>query len=154
MTERNASFGTFSLERTYNHPVAKVFTAFAKQESKDKWFGGPPESWTPLERSFDFRPGGRESSAGRFHKTGTVSRFDAVYFEIVDNARIVYAYEMHLDDVRISVSLATIEFKPADAATRLTLTEQGVFVDGYQDNGSRHQGTSQLLDQLGASLAT
>jgi len=151
MTERSASFGTFSLERTYNHPVAKVFNAFAKEDAKKKWFGGPQAEWTSLEHSFDFRPGGREREAGRF-KTGMVSRFDAVYFEIVDNARIVYAYEMHLDDVRISVSLATIEFKSVAGATKLTLTEQGVFVDGYEDKGSRAQGTAQLLDALGASL--
>ena len=151
MTERNATFATFSLQRTYNHPVAKVFGAFASQDAKDKWFGGPADQWTKLERSFDFRPGGRESSSGRF-KTGMVSRFDCVYFEIIDNTRIVYAYEMHLNDVRISVSLATIEFKTFGAATKLTLTEQGVFVDGYDDAGSREHGTNLLLDQLGAFL--
>jgi uncharacterized protein YndB with AHSA1/START domain len=152
MTERNASFATFSLQRSYNHPVAKVFAAFANQEAKDKWFGGPADEWTALERSFDFRPGGRESASGRF-KTGMVSRFDCVYFEIVDNARIVYAYEMHLNDVRISVSLATIEFESLGGATKLTLTEQGVFVDGYEDKGSRAQGTAELLDALAVSLA-
>jgi uncharacterized protein YndB with AHSA1/START domain len=151
LTERSAAFATFSLERTYNHPVAKVFGAFANSEAKQKWFTGPPEEWTPLEHSFDFRPGGRESESGRF-KAGWVSRFDSVYFEIIENARIVYAYEMHLDDVRISVSLATIEFKPVGGATKLTLTEQGVFVDGFEDKGGREEGTKQLLDQLGAFL--
>ena len=153
MTERNVSFGTFSLERTYSHPVAKVFRAFANEDAKKKWFGGPHDEWTPLEHSFDFRPGGREREAGRF-KTGMVSRFDAVYFEIVDNARIVYAYEMHLDDVRISVSLTTVEFKPIANGAKVTMTEQGVFVDGYEDKGSRAQGTAQLLDALGKSLDT
>jgi len=151
MSERNAAFATFSLTRTYNHSPAKVFAAFANQEAKDQWFGGPAEAWTRLDRSFDFRPGGRESSSGRF-KTGVVSRFDCIYFEIIDNVRIVYAYEMHLDDVRISVSLATIEFKSLPGATKLSLTEQGVFVDGYDDAGSRQRGTGELLVALGAFL--
>jgi len=32
------------------------------------------------------------------------------------------------------------------------LTEQGVFLDGYDDAGSRERGTKGLLDQLEASL--
>ena len=40
---------------------------------------------------------------------------------------------MHLDDTRISVSLATVELKPAGKGTRLIFTEQGAFLDGYDD---------------------
>ena len=32
------------------------------------------------------------------------------------------------------------------------VTEQGAFLDGYDDAGSREQGTGLLLDALGASL--
>jgi len=32
------------------------------------------------------------------------------------------------------------------------MTEQGAFLDGYDDAGSRERGTQQLLDALGASL--
>jgi hypothetical protein len=32
------------------------------------------------------------------------------------------------------------------------VTEQGAFLDGYDDAGSREDGTSHLLDALGASL--
>ena len=37
-------------------------------------------------------------------------------------------------------------------ARGLVLTEQGSFLDGYEDNGSREEGTNFLLDRLGASL--
>ena len=66
--------------------------------------------------------------------------------------RIVYAYDMHMDGNRISVSLASFEFKPAGLGTRLTLTEQGAFLDGYDDNGRREQGTGELMDKLGEFL--
>ncbi|MBV8652023.1 MAG: SRPBCC domain-containing protein, partial [Alphaproteobacteria bacterium] len=72
--------------------------------------------------------------------------------DIVPDERIIYSYDMHLDDKRISVSLATIELKPAGAGTRLVFTEQGVFLDGYDDAGSRERGTQGLLDKLGAWL--
>jgi len=65
---------------------------------------------------------------------------------------VIYSYEMHLDDRKISVSLATLELKPAGIGTRLVMTEQGAFLDGYDDAGSRERGTNHLLDALGKSL--
>jgi uncharacterized protein YndB with AHSA1/START domain len=70
----------------------------------------------------------------------------------VPNERIVSTYDMHLDKARISVSLATVELKPEGKGTRLILTEQGVFLDGHDDAGSRERGTRDLLDNLEAYL--
>ena len=39
--------------------------------------------------------------------------FDAIYHDIVPRERIVYTYEMRLDERKISVSLATLQIKPA-----------------------------------------
>lgn len=66
--------------------------------------------------------------------------------------RIVITYDMHLDEKRISVSLATMEFKPEGAGTRLIFTEQGAFLDGYDIPAQREQGTRDLLDALGEEL--
>ena len=110
------------------------------------------DQWRPIERSMDFRVGGRERAKGRW-EGGIVSTFDAVYHDIVPNERIVYSYEMHLDEKKISVSLATMQLKPAGPGrTTLKVTEQGAFLDGYDDAGSREHGTGFLLDKLGASL--
>jgi hypothetical protein len=57
-----------------------------------------------------------------------------------------------MDDKRISVSLATIEIEPSGDGTRLTYTEQGAFLDGHDDSGSRERGTRDLLDNLDAEL--
>jgi uncharacterized protein YndB with AHSA1/START domain len=99
----------------------------------------------------DFRVGGRETSRGG-PKGGPVHAFDALYYDIVPNERIVFAYDMHLDDLRISVSLATIELKTDGAGTRLIYTEQGAFLDGFDDPAGREHGTGELLDQLGRVL--
>ena len=45
----------------------------------------------------DFRVGGRERAKGRFDG-GVTTTFDAIYHDIVPRMRIVYTYEMHLDD--------------------------------------------------------
>ena len=84
--------------------------------------------------------------------SGMVTCFEAYYHDVVPEERLVYTYTMHLDERKISVSLATFELKPAGAGTRLVLTEQGAFLDGYDDAGARERGTNGLLDALGASL--
>jgi uncharacterized protein YndB with AHSA1/START domain len=150
MSERSAVHDTFAIERTYDAPRERVYNAWADAEAKLRWFTGPNE-WTQSEREFDFRVGGRERlSVGP--AGGPVHHFDAVYQDIVPDERIVYTYDMYMDDQRISVSLATIEFKPEGDGTRLILTEQGVFLDGADYPEQRRQGTGKLLEMLEAEL--
>ena len=148
---RSVAHATFHLERTYDAPVARVWAAITEEEAKSKWFGGAPAHWELLERHMDVRVGGRERLKGRW-KGGVVSTFDATYYDAIPNELLVYTYEMHLDDTKISVSLATMQLKAEGARTTLMVTEQGAFFDGYDDAGSREHGTGQLLDALGASL--
>ena len=119
--------------------------------AKQKWFGGTPGSWELLERHMEVRPGGRERLRGRW-EGGVVSTFDATYHDAVPDERLVYTYEMHQDEKKISVSLATVQLTGAGGTTILKITEQGAFLDGYDDAGTREKGTGFLLDALGASL--
>jgi uncharacterized protein YndB with AHSA1/START domain len=132
-------------------PVARVWKALNDEAAKQKWFGGTPGSWALLERYMDVRVGGRERLRGRW-ESGIVSTFDAIYHDVIPNERLVYTYEMHLGDEKISVSLATMELRADSGKTTLMVTEQGAFLDGYDDAGSREHGTGHLLDGLGASL--
>jgi uncharacterized protein YndB with AHSA1/START domain len=148
---RSVAHGTFHLERTYAAPVARVWRALTDSEAKRKWFVGPPGQWQLIERHIDVRVGGSERLRGRF-ASGVVTTFDASYHDVIPNERLVYSYVMHLDDRKISVSLATIQLQGEGDTTTLKITEQGAFLDGHDDAGSREQGTGHLLDALGASL--
>ncbi len=148
---RSVVHATFDLKRTYDAPVGRVWKALTDEGAKQTWFGGTPGQWELLERHMDVRPGGRERLKGRWGG-GVVSSFDAVYYDVIENERLVYAYEMHLGERKISVSLATMQLKAEGAKTTLSVTEQGAFLDGYDDAGSREHGTSLLLDRLAASL--
>ena len=148
---RSVVHATFHLERSYEAPIALVWRALTDAAAKQKWFSGPPGRWELLERHMEVRAGGRERLKGRW-EGGVVSTFDAIYHDVIPNERLVYSYEMHLDDKKISVSLATLQLKAAGGKTTLMVTEQGAFLDGYDDAGSREHGTGQLLDALGASL--
>ena len=150
---RSVVHSAFTLERAYDAPAERVYRALSDEAAKAKWFGGTEGQWRPIERSMDFRVGGRERLKGRW-ESGVVSTFDAIYHDIVPNERIVYTYEMHLDEKKISVSLATMQIKAVGPGrTTLKVTEQGAFLDGYDDGGSRERGTGFLLDKLAASLA-
>ena len=86
-------------------------------------------------------PGGRHNAfRSRFH-------------DIVENERIVFAYDLLHDHRLVSVSLTTIEFFAAGDGTRLVFTEQGAFFDDVGDAAEREHGTGKLLDRLERLLA-
>lgn len=149
---RSAAHATFHLTRTYPASVERVWRALTVPEAKAKWFSGSDGEWKLLERHMDLRVGGTERLKGLW-KGGVVSDFQAVFHDIEPGERLIYSYDMYINDKKISVSLATLELRAEGSGTTLAVTEQGVFLDGYDDAGSREHGTGLLLDALGASLA-
>ena len=140
----SVTHSTFVLEREYAASPARVFAGFSSKEVKEKWFGDPaqpPETW-----DLDFREGGREYSSGEFH--GSSSVFDAIYHDIVENERIVFSYNLFVDDMKLSSSMQTLEFFATSDGTRLVLTEHGAYFDGNDKPAIREGGTRGLLEQL------
>lgn len=150
MTQTSTTHSTFVIERFYNASPSRVFAAWADPSVKAQWFKGP-EDWGTEEFELDFRIGGREISRGG-PKGGPIHSYEAVYYDIVPNRRIISAYEMHLDNRRISVSLSTIEFFPEGSGTRLVLTEQGAYLEDADGPQLREHGTRELLDAVDALL--
>ena len=142
--------GVFTIIRNLPHPPAVVYRAFADMEAKSRWFGGG-DDWSPIQREMDVRPGGREIAKGRW-KSGVVTTFDAVYLDVVVGERLVYAYNLLIDERKISVSLATVEIQATPGGSRLRITEQGAFLDGYDDAGQREHGTRLLVERIAESL--
>jgi uncharacterized protein YndB with AHSA1/START domain len=149
MTERSTTHTTFTIERSYPVEPARVFAAFADPEAKARWAVEPEAGRGTGE--FDFRVGGRERFGAKV-PDGPTYGYDALYYDIVPDQRIVYCYEMYADGARISVSVATIELAGDAAGTRLTYTEQGAFLDGLDQAENREQGTAEQLDNLSQEL--
>lgn len=149
-SEAGVIHATFTLERTYPVPPARVFAAWATPAAKSRWFAGP-DGWKEAIREMDFRPGGSERVRGEF-ADGHYSDFIARYHVITPDEKIIYAYDMHASDRFLSVSLATIQFAAAGTGTKLTMTEQGVFFGTMDDVKSREHGTAWLLEKVGAAL--
>ncbi|GJG98795.1 SRPBCC family protein [Cupriavidus pauculus] len=149
---RSVAHGTFTISRTYDAAPALVFRALSDPVAKAQWFHGG-QGYETVSRAMDVRPGGREHLQGQW-ENGLVSTFDAVYFDVIPDQRLVYSYEMHMGERKISVSLAIFELKAVGQGTQLTLTEHGAFLDGYDDAGSREHGSGLLLDAIGAWVAS
>lgn len=151
MNTRSADHTTFVIERRFAAPLERVFAAWSDPEKKRRWFACH-DDWSSVEYKLDFRVGGSEHNAVATDK-GVVHRFEARFFDIVAQQRIVYAYDMHVGEVRISVSLATVEFTSSRGATRMKFTEQVIFLDGHGDADERREGTEVGLDKLVAELS-
>ena len=153
MTRQPIAHGSFTIERTYDASPEKVFAAWSDIEIKQRWFVGP-EEWTPILREMNFVPGGVEILHGSF-PGGMETRYDARFYEIVPNERIVYVYDMHVNARHHSLSLSTVEIEPAEGGTRLVYTEQTAFLDGTngdEGSASRKRGVTEHLIGLGAQL--
>jgi uncharacterized protein YndB with AHSA1/START domain len=146
MSERSVEHATFVVERTYDAPPDRVFAAWSDPRAKARWFDG-----SEGEFELDFRVGGWERGRGTA-PDGREYTFQALYQDIVPGRRIVYTYDMLLDGTRISVSVATAEFRPERDGTRLVFTEQGAFLDGHETPARREQGMGSLLASLGEWL--
>lgn len=150
MTQRSLHHATFTIDRKFDFAPSLVFKAWSDPEAKGRWFSGPPE-WSKDEHSLDFRVGGKERSYGG-PPGGAIHKLDAVYKDIVPNERIIFAFDMHLDDTLITISTTTVEFRPNGAGTRMIYTEQIVFLDGVDNLAGRREGTEAVIDNLAAEL--
>ena len=152
-----AQFDTFTMERSFTAPLARVFRAFSDPSEKKRWFAEGAQH--EIEQyDMQFEVGGRELARYRF-KPGTpfagVALESAGYFlDIVPQQRIVVAATMAMGERRFSASLHTFEFfSDAHNSTRLVFTHQAMYGDGADGPELRRIGWQKLLDQLHAGLA-
>jgi uncharacterized protein YndB with AHSA1/START domain len=149
--------GSFSTTRSFAAAPDRVFAAFADRSVRRQWFGIPGRP-ANAEHELDFRVGGRELVRGTFEPSGVPEHIEyrSRFFDIVADERIVFASELLLDGRRRSVSLVTVELSDEAGRTRLTYTEQYVFLvptgNGHTDAAEREGGTRLQLNGLAAVL--
>jgi uncharacterized protein YndB with AHSA1/START domain len=148
MSDRSTNHATFVIEHTYEAAPARVWRAWADPAEKRRWFG--PQGAAKAEHELEFRVGGLERMT--VQSPGGAYKFIARFQDIVEGERFVHTYEMYLDDARISVSVATVVLEAAGDGTKLTMTEQGVFLDGLDNPAEREHGTGELLNTLARYL--
>jgi uncharacterized protein YndB with AHSA1/START domain len=145
MTEHTVKHATFSLQRTYRVTPDRVFAAWSDPKAKARWFAASNE------HQLDFRIGGKETIRSTVNGNTAVA-VESAYHDIVPGKRIVYATTLSADGRLATLSLTTVEFTADGDGTKLTLIEQGTFLDGQEEPAWREQGTGDWLDALGAEL--
>lgn len=150
MSARSTDHGTFVIERTFSASVERVFAAWSDAETKRRW-NACHDDWKTVEHRLDFRVGGEEMN-DVVRPDGVVHAFRARFHDIVPGERIVYAYDMHVGDAHISISLVTVTFERSARKTRMTFTEQVVFLDGHGDLDERREGTEVGLARIAPEL--
>jgi uncharacterized protein YndB with AHSA1/START domain len=142
-----AAHATFTIVRRFEFPLDEVFAAWSRADAKRRWFADG-EGFETGSYSLDFRVSGKET--GRFRSSAHPALFsnETVYLDIVDNARIVFAYTMAADGRIFSASLATVELAAEEKGTRVSFTEQGAFFENADGPKMRKQGWENLLAAL------
>lgn len=148
MGKRTVVHGSFSVDRYYPASPERVFAAFGTAEARAQWM----HTWkgqhlAATHHTLDFWPGGIESFEC-VGPSGHRYRYVGRFYDIVAPDRLVYAYEMYQEDVRISVSLASVQLTRDRGGTQLVYTEQGVFLDGLDGPATREAGVADELAAL------
>lgn len=141
MSERSVQHETIRLERVLDAPPARAYDAWTH-----------PERWDDPYEQHEFRVGGAKLQTFG-PRGGHMFREEGRYEDLVPERRIVYAYSIAREGVRITVSLQTIEFLAQDAGTRMLLTEQIAILDGGDKAADRERGVGMWLDKFAAALA-
>ncbi|WP_405060836.1 SRPBCC family protein [Kribbella sp. NBC_01505] len=132
---------TYTLERRYPAPVARVFEAWANPEARKRWMA------QGAEHSQDFVVGGLETVKG-FDGEGRPLTFEAQYVDIVPNEHILTTSTMRTGDVLSTTSVTSVEFQADGNETLLVVTEHGMYLPGQEQPEWREQGVAQQLDTL------
>lgn len=148
MNVPGVAHSTFVIERSFAASPARVFATWSNPDKKRRWFACH-EDWKTIDYQLDFREGGVEINDVA-DSDGTLHAFRGHYLDIVLNARIVYVYVMYVAGERLSVSLVTVQFAAQGAKTKMTFTEQVVFLDGRGDAAERREGTELGLARIDA----
>ena len=150
MSGRSEQHASFVIERHLPATPEQVFAAWSDPAVKASWSSCHTDTMV-VEYGLDFRVGGSEHNRAR--KDGAdVFVYEARFLDIVDNVRIVYAYDMRFGAARVSASLVTVSFSPAPGGTRMLYTEQAVLLDGHEASlEQRRIGTEEGFDRLEAA---
>ncbi len=146
----SAEHTSFVLERRLKASPARVFAAWADLDAKRRWSDCHAEVGT-ISYTMDFRVGGHEIHRATL-PDGRAQTVDKVFLEIVEGARIIFAYAMEAAGKSLSASLVTVEFLSDGAGTRMVLTEQLAYLDGHMDLDQRIEGTAEGLDRMVAEV--
>ena len=109
MTQRSATHTNFVIERDFPAPPTRVFSAWSDADARLIWSDCHTDA-RESEFSMDFRHGGHETYRVRL-PDGLLIAVEKVFFDIVQDQRIIFGYDIVIGERRASASLVTVSFE-------------------------------------------
>jgi len=151
MAEPTTHHATIVIERMFDAPADRVFTALSDPVARAQW-SAPSDTAVIIYEEADFRVGGRDIfRCGA--KNDPRYRGETRYCDIVPNRRIICTETVDEVDTRLSAALTTAELEPDGARTKLKLTVQLAALDDPRMIEGTKAGYAGALDNLARFLA-
>jgi len=142
-----AGEGGLELTRIFDAPRERLWREWTEPERFADWFGGR-EAHVPVDSvSMDVRPGGRWQAT--MHHDGVESRWEGVYREVVEPARLVLTFSDKPSDKAHEV--VTVVFTDlGDGRTEMRLEQRGTHARDLYERTL--EGWSSFVDRLAERL--
>jgi uncharacterized protein YndB with AHSA1/START domain len=144
-----ADHRTLLIERTFDAPVALVWTCWTDKKHMDQW--SVPRGFTVARSEGDLRPGGKWRCCMRSPE-GNELWLGGVYREIVPHKLLSMTHAWEEDGVPGHETLVTVRFDDLGGKTRIRFEQTGFDSAGARDGHG--QGWNECLDILAGHLAT
>jgi len=146
MSDRSVIHDTVVVRRVYEAGVERVYRAWTDPALLQRWYTPGDDAWSAKIVDCDVRVGGgKRLIFGPPHETYVE---DCHYVDIVPNRRICYAMSIARGDVRITVSMVTVELTPDRGRCAVQVTDQMAILEGGDTAKDRERGWGETLDKL------
>ena len=132
---------SLQVKRVIKASAADLFDAWTKPELMQKWYA--PAPMKVLSSSADLRIGGAYHN--EVQKGSEILRVEGIYKQIIPNQLLVFTWTPCTAGPGYE-TLVTVEFKPAQSGTEITITHEG-FKDIETRNGHEY-GWNGCLDLM------
>ena len=133
------------ITRTFGAPVERVYQAWTDPQLMVKWFSSNVRWRTPI---IDIEPvvGGKHDITMR-HSDGDQYHLEGRYLELTPNTRISFTWKVLESLGGTNESIVTVEFRPVDAGTELTLTHTKLTDAERDGTSSGWDGCLEMLER-------
>jgi len=151
MTTLGVLHDTIVVRRLYEAAVERVYHAWTDTRLLERWYVPGDHTWSSKIVHHEFRVGGDKRIA--FGPPDETFVEDCHYVDIVPNRRLCYAMTIARGDIRITVSMVTVEFDSHGKGTEVRVTDQVAILDGGDTSDDRERGWGETLDKLSPAIA-
>ncbi|MES2567011.1 MAG: SRPBCC domain-containing protein [Bacteroidota bacterium] len=150
------NYKTVSIQRKFDLPIDKVWSAWTTEDGLKKWWG--PKAYSCPVCHVDFKVGGKYLASMMHKDKGDVLWSTGVYKEIIpqkkivmtdsfsdSNGNVISAFDAGMPGVWPQELIITVELKEDHGKTYMTLTQEPMPAEMYDDC---IKGWNECLDKL------